>query len=72
MNYRVPIDDVMDLKLKSAVAQVSQFAPAEDIYRPDWDAKDLKATEDELTRRQPRKDGHAVEEFRYADGFNQE
>ena len=72
VNYRVPVDDVMDLKLKSAVAQVSQFAPSEDRYRDDWDPKDLKATEDELTKLQPRKDGHAVEEFRYATGFNQE
>lgn len=72
VNYRVPIDDVFDLKLQSAVAQVSQFAPSEDRYRDDWDAKDLKTTEDELKQLQPRKDGHAVEEFRYSTGFNQE
>jgi LmbE family N-acetylglucosaminyl deacetylase len=72
VNARINIDEVMDLKLQSAVAQVSQFAPSEDIYRPDWDPKDLKATEDELKKRQPHKDGHAVEEFRYSTGFNQE
>jgi LmbE family N-acetylglucosaminyl deacetylase len=72
VNSRVNIDAVMDQKLQSAVAQVSQFSPSEDRYRPDWDAKDLKATEEELMKRQPRKDGHAIEEFRYASGFNQE
>jgi LmbE family N-acetylglucosaminyl deacetylase len=72
VNYRVNIDSVMDQKLQAAVAQVSQFSPSEDRYRPDWDAKDLKETEDDLTKRQPRKDGHAVEEFRHATGFNQE
>jgi LmbE family N-acetylglucosaminyl deacetylase len=72
VNYRVPIDDVMDLKVQSAMAQVSQFAPSEDRYRDDWDPKDQKATEDGLKKLQPRKDGHAVEEFRYATGFNQE
>src|ERR1700761_2697968 len=60
VNARVNIEEVMDLKLQSAVAQVSQFAPSEDIYRPDWDPKDLKATEDDLKKRQPQKDGHAV------------
>jgi hypothetical protein len=54
------------------VAQVSQFAPSEDRYRDDWDPKDLKTTEDELKKMQPHKDSHAVEEFRYSTGFNQE
>ena len=72
VNYRVPVDDVMNLKLQSAVAQVSQFAPSEDRYRDDWDPKDLKSTEDELKKLQPHKDGQAVEEFRNSTGFNQE
>jgi len=40
-------------------------------YRPDWDPKDLRAAKDEMEREQPRKDGHYVEAFRYAKGFNQ-
>jgi LmbE family N-acetylglucosaminyl deacetylase len=72
VNYRVPIEDVKDLKRQSALAQVSQFAPSEDKYRPDWDEKDLKAADAELKRFLPTKDGKAVEEFRYATGFNQE
>jgi LmbE family N-acetylglucosaminyl deacetylase len=72
VNYRVPIEDVKDLKRQAALAQVSQFAPSEDHYRPDWDEKDLKAADAELKRFLPTKDGKAVEEFRYATGFNQE
>ena len=72
VNYRVPIDDVMQLKVSSCVAQVSQFAPSEDKYRDDWDAKDLQATEDEIHQKQPKQATHYVEEFRYATGFNQE
>jgi LmbE family N-acetylglucosaminyl deacetylase len=70
-NYRVVIDNVMEQKLKSAFAQVSQFPPSENRYRPDWDAKDLKSTEDYLRKLQPRKDGHYVEAFRYATEFNE-
>jgi LmbE family N-acetylglucosaminyl deacetylase len=72
VNSRVPIDDVFDLKVQSAMAQVSQFPPSEEIYRDNWDPKDLKTAEDQFTKLQPRHDGHAVEEFRYATGFNQE
>jgi LmbE family N-acetylglucosaminyl deacetylase len=72
VNYRVPIDDVLEVKRQAALAQVSQFSPSEDHYRPDWDPKDLKATDAELKRFLPTKDGHPVEEFRYATGFNQE
>ena len=72
VNYRVAIDEVIEVKLQAAVAQVSQFSPAEDKYRADWDSKDLKATEEEMTKLQPHTGGHAVEEFRYATGFNQE
>lgn len=54
------------------MAQVSQFPPSEEIYRDNWDPKDLKTAEDQFTKLQPRHDGKAVEEFRYATGFNQE
>ena len=71
-NYFVPIDEVMEQKKNSATAQVSQFDPAEQKYRADWDPKDLKATEADLEKMQPKKDGHPVEAFRYATEFNEE
>ncbi len=70
-NYGVVIDDVMDQKVKAATAQVSQFPPAEDHYRADWDPQTLHVTETHLRSLQPRKDGHYVEIFRYATEFNQ-
>jgi hypothetical protein len=70
-NYFVNIDSVMDLKVDAAMTQVSQFEPAVNKYRPDWDPKDLAKAKEELHSEQPRKDGHFVEAFRYAIGFNQ-
>src|SRR5271157_3776653 len=70
-NYFVNIDGVMDLKVDAALKQVSQFDPAVNKYRPDWDPKDLAKAKEELRGEQPRKDGHFVEAFRYATGFNQ-
>jgi LmbE family N-acetylglucosaminyl deacetylase len=72
VNYRVQIDDYKDLKRQAALAQVSQFSPAIDHYRDDWDPKDLKSADEELQRFLPVHDGHVVEELRYATGFNQE
>jgi len=40
-------------------------------YRPDWTPEDLKKAKDEMRHEQPKKDGHYVEAFRYATGFNQ-
>lgn len=71
-NYRVNIDSVMNLKLAAAMKQVSQFEPAISHYRPDWNPKDEAKTEAGLKKMQPKKDGHYVEEFRRATGFNQE
>lgn len=71
-NTSVNIDETMDQKLHAATAQVSQFTPSEDHYRPDWDEKDLKATESKLRGMQLYKDGHAFESFRYATDFNDE
>lgn len=71
-NYQVNIDTVMDLKLKAAMRHVSQFEPAIHRYRPDWDPKDEASAEAELKKLQPKKDGHYVERFRRATGFNQE
>jgi LmbE family N-acetylglucosaminyl deacetylase len=70
-NYFVNIDSVMDLKVDAAMTQVSQFEPAVNKYRPDWDPKDLAKAKEELHSEQPRKDGHFVEAFRYTTGFNQ-
>jgi len=70
-NFFVNIDSVAELKFDAATKQVSQFEPAVHKYRSDWDAKDLAAAKDEMRKEQPRKDGHYVEAFRYATGFNQ-
>jgi LmbE family N-acetylglucosaminyl deacetylase len=70
-NYFVNIDSVMDLKVDAAMTQVSQFEPAVNKYRPDWDPKDLAKAKEELRSEQPRKDGHFVEAFRYTTSFNQ-
>jgi LmbE family N-acetylglucosaminyl deacetylase len=70
-NYFVNIDGVAELKFDAASRQVSQFEPAVHKYRPDWDPKDLEKAKEEMRHEQPRKDGHFVEAFRYATGFNQ-
>jgi LmbE family N-acetylglucosaminyl deacetylase len=70
-NYFVNIDEVAELKFEAAAKQVSQFEPAVNKYRPDWTAEDLKKAKDEMRHEQPKKDGHYVEAFRYATGFNQ-
>jgi LmbE family N-acetylglucosaminyl deacetylase len=70
-NYFVNIDGVAELKFDAAAKQVSQFEPAVNRYRPDWDAKDLAKAKEEMRQEQPRKDGHYVEAFRYATGFVQ-
>jgi len=70
-NYFVDIESVADLKFDAALKQVSQFEPAVSKYRSDWDPKDYTKAKEELRSEQPRKDGHYVEAFRYATGFNQ-
>jgi len=70
-NYFVNIDGVAELKFDAAAKQVSQFEPAVIKYRPDWTSEDLKKAKDEMRHEQPKKDGHYVEAFRYATGFNQ-
>ena len=70
-NYFVNIESVADLKFDAAAKQVSQFEPAVNKYRPDWDPTDLQAAKNEMRKEQPRKDGRYVEAFRYATGFNQ-
>jgi LmbE family N-acetylglucosaminyl deacetylase len=70
-NYFVNIDSVAGLKFEAAGKQVSQFEPAVNKYRPDWDPADLEKAKKEMRQEQPKKDGHYVEAFRYATGFNQ-
>jgi len=71
-NSWVNIDDVVESKLNAAAAHVSQWPPSSEKYRPDWDAKDLQTMKDGLRARQLRKNGHIVEAFRIAGGFNQQ
>jgi LmbE family N-acetylglucosaminyl deacetylase len=70
-NTFVNIDSVIDLKADAALKQVSQFDPAVNKYRPDWDPADRDKAKDDLKKQQPRKDGHYVEAFRRATSFNQ-
>ena len=71
-NTWVNVDPVLPLKLEAAAKQVSQFEPSITRYRPDWDPADWAKAEAEMKKREPRKDGHYVEAFRRATGFNQE
>ena len=70
-NYWVNIEAVAQLKFDAASKQVSQFEPAVNKYRADWDAPDLTKAKAEMSQLQPRKDGHYVEAFRRATEFNQ-
>jgi len=70
-NYFVNIDSVAELKFDAACKQVSQFEPAVHQYRSDWEPKDMEKAKEMMRHEQPRKDGHFVEAFRYATGFNQ-
>lgn len=70
-NTWVNIDSVVDLKVEAATAHVSQFDPAVEKYRPDWEPGALAKLKKELKKRQPKKDGHYVESFRWATEFNQ-
>jgi len=71
-NYWVNIDSVVEKKLDAAMAHVSQWEPSINRYRPDWDKADLDKTKADLRSHIPKKDGHYVELFRTATGFNQQ
>jgi LmbE family N-acetylglucosaminyl deacetylase len=71
-NYWVNIDSVAEAKLDASLAHVSQWEPSITHYRPDWDPKDLEKLKTELRAHAQKKDGHNVEAFRVAIGFNQE
>lgn len=70
-NYFVNIDAEFEKKLDAAAAHVSQFEPAINRYRPDWAPADLARLKASF-RARPKKDGHYVEAFRSATGFNQQ
>lgn len=71
-NYWVNIDEAADLKIDAALAHVSQWEPSIHKYRPNWDPKTLEQMKEQLRARAPKKDGHFVEAFRIATGFNQQ
>ena len=71
-NYFVNIDSVVETKLSAALAHVSQFPPAVQRYRPDWDPARLEKMKAALRARAPRRDGHYVEAFRAASGFSEQ
>jgi len=71
-NYWVNIDSVVEKKLDAAAAHVSQFEPSIHRYRPDWELAALEKLKAEFRGRMLKKDGHNVEAFRVATGFNQQ
>ena len=71
-NYWVNIDSVADLKLDAALAHVSQWEPSISKYRPDWDPQVREKLKQSLKARAQKRDGHYVESFRIAKGFNQQ
>jgi LmbE family N-acetylglucosaminyl deacetylase len=71
-NYWVNIDSVVEKKLDAAAAHVSQFEPSIHRYRPDWEPATLEKLKAEFRGRMLKKDGHSVEAFRVATGFNQQ
>ena len=70
-SYWVNIDSTFDLKVEAAAKHVSQFEPGIHKYRPDWDPATLAKLKEEFRKEHPKKDGHYVEAFRRATGFNQ-
>ena len=71
-NCFVNLDPVFEKKLEAASKHVSQFEPAISKYRPDWDAETLAKFKAAFRSQHERKDGHFVESYRYATGFNQQ
>lgn len=71
-NYWVNIDSVADLKLDAALAHVSQWEPSIRKYRADWDPQVREKLKQGLKTRAPKRDGHYVEAYRIATGFNQQ
>jgi len=70
-NYFVNIDSTFELKIEAISKQVSQFEPAITKYRSDWEPESLQKIKEYYRSEQEKKNGHYVELFRYATGFNQ-
>jgi len=70
-NYFVNIDSTFELKVEAVSKQVSQFEPAMTKYRPDWEPQRLAMLKEYYHSHHEKKDGHYVESFRFATGFNQ-
>src|SRR5438034_2612066 len=70
-NYFINIDATFELKVEAVSKQVSQFEPAMTKYRPDWEPQNLARLKDYYHSHHEKKDGHYVESFRFATGFNQ-
>jgi hypothetical protein len=68
----VNIDSVVEKKVDALMAHVSQWEPSIHHYRPDWAPATLEKTKAEYRGHIHKKDGHYVEAFRSAAGFNQE
>ncbi len=69
-NYWVNIDGEVERKLSAATAHVSQFPPAVNRYRPDWDPGVLEKVKARMRARIVKKDGHFVEAYRATREFN--
>ncbi len=69
-NYWVNIDAEIDRKLEAITAHVSQFEPAIQKYRPEWNPADLEKTKAGMKARALKKDGRFVEAYRAAGEFN--
>jgi LmbE family N-acetylglucosaminyl deacetylase len=71
-NYWVNIDDFVDTKIEAALKHVSQYEPSISKYRPDMEKSVRDALVTYFKGRSLKKDGHYVEAFRRATGFNQQ
>jgi len=69
-NHWVNIDSTFEKKIEAASKHVSQFEPSFLKYRPDWEPDLLAKLKQGYRVRHEKKDGHYVEGYRFATGFN--
>ncbi len=70
-NYWVNVESMVEKKIEAYSKHVSQFPPSIHKYRPDWEPAALDKFRQYWRSRMLKKDGHHVEAFRRATGFNQ-
>lgn len=70
-NYWVNIDSTFEKKIEAASKHISQFPPSFHKYRSDWEPGALEKLKQGYRATHEKKDGHYVESYRYATGFNQ-